>query len=54
MYYLVNLRYYFLKDVGIDAAVKNNDFMVGLVISGMYLGYNINKNTMFLNLFDLF
>lgn len=54
MYYYACVRYYFLHGLGIEAGVKNSDFLAGIIFNGMYLGYNINKNIIILNYLNMF
>jgi hypothetical protein len=49
--YYLSLRYYFLRELGAEAAVVNNDFLLGFVMNGIYIGYNINKQLLTANFY---
>ncbi len=49
MFYYLSLRYYFARFIAIEAGLKNTDFLVGLVVDNLYLGYDINQNELLLN-----
>lgn len=43
-FYRVSLTYYIVRDLGLEGALKNNDFYIGLKTDGLYFGYNISQN----------
>lgn len=48
-YYRICARYYFLKDIGVEFDVRNNELIPGITLYGMFIGYNINRNMLILD-----
>jgi hypothetical protein len=48
-YYYADLRYYFIRNIALEAGLKNNDFLIGIDCYNFYIGYDINQNQIILN-----
>ncbi|GEM_PF-4149090 len=53
-YYLLTLRYYLFRDIGVETALRNNDILVGFVFRDITLDYDISANQIMLGYGTLF